>query len=397
MRLLMSLVAGLTTALTLADVGVAQADVALGSVIQPSGSTPQTCSSTPTPVISQATGDPALTFIVPAGGGVITQWQTDVTFSSPGSAVSLVVLKPGASDHVTVEAVDTQHVPASAPPGNIATFTPLSPIPAVEGEELGLYTAGECFWHGGSTPSADTLNAYAPPTTPVAGDDLSPATAPSPGGFVLDLAATLVTTQDAAVTTSASPPVATVGNLALLSSSIRNAGTVPGSIKFTDTVPTGLTIDSAVAGSGTCAVAGQAVSCQIVDLPAGQSAPVNIVVTPSAAHTYTNNVSVSPLTIPNDPNTSNNAASASLVVTSAIERPRCAVPSLSRTPPSVAKHVLGLLHCKVGRTRTAFSNSVPNGLVIRTTPGRGTYSAGRTISLQVSKGRKPRHKHKRHR
>jgi beta-lactam-binding protein with PASTA domain len=74
--------------------------------------------------------------------------------------------------------------------------------------------------------------------------------------------------------------------------------------------------------------------------------------------------------------------------------PKCTVPSLARTPLSVARSVLVLLQCKVGSVKSAFSATIAKGAVIKTAPRPGTYSQGTQISLHVSKGRKPRHKHK---
>jgi hypothetical protein len=274
----------------------------------------------------------------------------------------------------------------------VASFSLTHPIAAREGDTLGLYNnsgSATCYFHGGSTPVAATLTALTEPTAPAAGQTLSPPFGNSPGGYTMDVAATLEVVHDAAVTTSAAPANATAGSLGLLSSTVTDAGPSSGAITFTDTVPAGLTIDSAVAGSGSCSTTGQQVTCTISGLAPGQSAPVNIVVTPTAAKSYTNTVSVATA---NDPNAGNNTASATFTVAAAPPAPKCVVPSLKRTPLSTAKRVLKLLGCKVGKTRKAHSTSVNKGLVIKTSPKAGTYPAGKTVSLTVSSGpRKKKH------
>jgi Domain of unknown function DUF11 len=100
--------------------------------------------------------------------------------------------------------------------------------------------------------------------------------------FTLDLAATLVNQQDAGVTTSTPVTSALPGNAALLASTVTNLGPASLPITFTDDIPSGLQIDSVVAGSGSCATSGPQVTCTISGLAPGQSTPVDIVVTPTA-------------------------------------------------------------------------------------------------------------------
>ncbi len=45
-------------------------------------------------------------YTVPAGGGVITQWQTNTTGDAAGATLTLVVLRPGASGTATVVGTD---------------------------------------------------------------------------------------------------------------------------------------------------------------------------------------------------------------------------------------------------------------------------------------------------
>jgi hypothetical protein len=211
---------------------------------------------------------------------------------------------------------------------------------------------------------------------------------------LVDVAATFApSNEDAGVTTSAGPANAAVGRSALLSSTVGNGGPGIDPITFADKVPAGLTIDSAAAGDGTCSTSGQTVTCRINGLPVGQSVPVDVVVTPSAAGTYANSVSVAVAAGTTDPNTSNNTASATLTVgpaVSAVSPVKCVVPKLKGTPSGIAKTVLKELGCKVKLTRR-HSSTVHKGLVIKTKPGAGTYANLKTVTLIVSSGPKKKH------
>jgi len=195
----------------------------------------------------------------------------------------------------------------------------------------------------------------------------------------------LLPDQDAGVSTATSPATAAVGDYALLSSLVTNYGPYDAPIVFTDTVPAGLSINAAAAGSGDCTSSGQTVACRI-SIASGASAPVNIVVTPSAAGSYSNKASVAVGQGQHDPNPGNDSASATLTAVAAASTPTCAVPALKRTPLSVAKKVLGLLHCKVGKAKQVHSRAIPKGQVIRTTPKPGTYTQDRVVALTVSSG-----------
>lgn len=191
--------------------------------------------------------------------------------------------------------------------------------------------------------------------------------------------------RDVAVSTSTAPTTAVAGDFALLSSIVTNHGRVTAVVAFTDTVPAGLTVVSAAAGSGSCTILGQTVACKMLVDPA-DSAPVNVVVTPTAAGTYSNSVSVAAADGQTDPNSGNDRASATLAVSAATPPPTCTVPSLKRTPMPVARRVLGLLHCKAGKAKRVHSRGVATGQVIRTTPQPGTYKEGKIVALTVSSG-----------
>jgi len=340
---------------------------------------------------------------------VITQWQTNTTGDAAGATPTLVVLRPGASGTATVVGTDTETIPSPLPAGGVATFNLPQPIAVGAGDALALYGSRNaiCYSSGISTPSKDTVIAYPFSSAPTAGQTLSSSGGggSSPPRTTLNVAAAVVQGEDAGVTTSASSGTL-AGGQAPLSSTVTNAGPLSGPITFTDNVPAGLTVTAAVAGQGTCTVSGQQVTCTVGGLNPGTSVPVDIVVVVASAGSFGNSVAVS--TARPDPNASNNAATATLVVAavpvvnpvvSSPSAPKCVVPNLRSTPKPIATRVLTLLGCKVGRTRSVHDRRVPRGDVIRTAPGAGTYAHGRTVGLKVSSGPpkkvKKRHAHTR--
>jgi uncharacterized repeat protein (TIGR01451 family) len=358
----------------------------LGITSQPSGSTTFGCTGA---VIAQGTDDSTTPYHVPAGGGQISQWQTVTTGDTPGAALTFAVLRSAGSGNYTVVGADSETIPNPLPSGGVASYSLSPPIQVQSGDTLALYAGSgvQCYFEGGSTPVGNSLIALAdssPP--PSAGQTVTMMGTPSPPGFTLNLAATLGPgIQDAAVTTTG-PSGASAGQAALFSSTVTNNGPGGRAITFTDTVPSGMTIDSAVAGSGSCSVSGQTVTCTISGLATGQSAPVAVVATPSSPGSYTNRVSVAPPSGATDPNTANNSASATLNVGLSLPA-KCVVPKLKGASSSLAKRVLKDLGCKV-KTTKAHSNSVRKGSVVKTKPGPGKYPYRKRITLAVSSGPK---------
>lgn len=405
--------AGVVVALGFVFTGVASADMTLGLVTQPSGSSPGGCSSgapaPPHPTLVQSAQDPTTPYFAPASGAV-TQWQTNVTGDTPGAALTFAVMRPASGGDYTVVGADNETIPNPLPAGDVATFKLSAPIAVEAGDTLALYSSSAgvvCFFSGGSTPSGDNVISAddpAPPPSPGQTLTSSPPCFPG-GGCTLDVAATLAPAiQDAGVSTTAGPSNATAGYPALLSSTVTNAGPGSSPITVTDSVPAGLTINGTAAAPGACTTSGQKVTCTITGLGVGQSGIVDIVVTPTASGNYANGVSTavnSPFT---DPNPANDSASATLTVqpkpvaTGSTPPPpplKCAVPKLKGLSLPFVKHLLHLLNCTAGRVHHTHSRSVRKGHVIRTSPGAGTYAAGHKVALVVSSGppKKKRHKH----
>jgi len=380
----------LSAALLLAGAASASANATLGSTSIPSGSSATGCN---TAVIAEPTSDPSTPYTIPSAG-TITQWQVNTTGDTAGAQISLVILRSAGASTYSVVGVDSETLPNPLPAGNIASFTVATPIAVASGDILGLFSSAAvaCYYSAGSTPAADTLIGLTSASTPVAGQTL-PVSGSSGASFELDLSATLNTTMDAGVTASSAPAAPAVGSLATLSATVSNAGPNSSPITFTDGVPAGLTIDSAVAGSGTCSIASQTVTCTITGLAPGQTSTVSIVVTPTAVGTYTNTVSVTPVSA-TDPNAANNSASASVTVGAMLLTPKCVIPNLKGITASFAKTVLGLLGCTIGKVTRAASRTIPKGSVISANPGASTVAAGTAVALEVSSGSLKKRKRK---
>jgi Domain of unknown function DUF11/PASTA domain len=215
-----------------------------------------------------------------------------------------------------------------------------------------------------------------------------------------NVGATLATlAYDAGLSLSAGPSNAVVGQPAVLSATVTNHGPFSGPITFTDPVPTGLTVDYAAVSSGSCSTntAVNIVTCTLANVAVGQSENVGIVVTPESAQTFSDAGTVGIVSGATDPNPANNNARATLNVGAAAAAARCVVPKLGGASLALTKKLLPPLGCKVGKVKKATSKSVAKGDVISTSPGAGTYVAGKSIAITASSGKpKPKPKKKKH-
>ncbi len=223
---------------------------------------------------------------------------------------------------------------------------------------------------------------------------------PPLSSYLLDAAANLEQSVDAGIVGSAAPATITAGGASEYAFTVLNSGVSNGSVTFTDGVPAGLTILSAVAGGGGCSTAGQTVSCTIPSLGAGQSVPVSIIVSAPNAGSFSDTATVSGVSGSlTDTNPGNNTASTTLNVNAPALGPvvpvvQCKVVQLAGVPLSVAKLVIPALNCKLGKVTSKASKSVRKGYVISTTPRSGaTLAAGSAVSVVTSSG-PPKKKHK---
>jgi hypothetical protein len=206
----------------------------------------------------------------------------------------------------------TETLPGVISSDGVLTFKLTTPIPVTSGDTFAVSatSAGNtvnCVWN--ETSGTDEVFAAAITPPPTIGQSVNPFV--SIPAELADLAVILgPASQDVSVSATTGPGNAQVGNEALLSATVTNGGPGTNPITFTDTVPTGLTIDAVAAAGGSCTTKAQVVTCTVSGLAVGASAPVEIVVTPTAQATYQNSVSVSAGTGVTDPNAANNNVSA---------------------------------------------------------------------------------------
>ena len=104
----------------------------------------------------------------------------------------------------------------------------------------------------------------------------------------------IATSADLSITKTDSPDPVQVGQALTYILTVRNDGpTDATAVSVTDTLPAGVTFDSATASQGTCSQAAATVTCALGNLATGAQASATIVVTPTAAGSITNAASVS--------------------------------------------------------------------------------------------------------
>lgn len=392
MRLIVRLAAMLSLTAVAGLVGVAQADaLTLGNTTLPSGATPNTCTTGGATAEALQTGtDSAYDYTVPTGGGQITSWSFNTTGATAGTPYGLVVARPAGGGY-TIVGSDLETVPAS--PGGIVTFTLSTPITVQAGDILGVLLTGassaECYYENGSLTASDVLGVAEGGSTSN-GTPLS--IAASQADTVTDVSATLVQSEDAGVVQQVLPGSITSGGVAAFVLSVSDAGPGSAPVTVTDSVPSGLTIQSVSAGSATCSITGQVVSCSVPSAPS----TIAIIVSAATPGSYANVASVQAALT--DPNPANNISSEALTVTAppTVAPPTvalCHVVSLAGTPLSTAKTVITALGCKVGKVTKKTSKHVPKGDVISNTPHAGIVALGTSISIIESSG-KPKPKKK---
>jgi Domain of unknown function DUF11/PASTA domain len=313
-------------------------------------------------------------YVVPAGGGLITGWST--SFGPAGAPVELLITHPPSGMNFTVVGVDPETFPSS---GSVADFTLSHPITVQAGDILGLFYTGNsntrCAF---SSPSSSDVVSAGIASGASPGSTLTAST--SFASAFTNVSATLIQSSDMAITGAATPSAVNTGDLANFAFQV--TATPAGAGTLTDTLPTGLKPVAASTGTGACTITGQAISCPISEAPA----TVNITVQGTAPGTYTNTVQVANSIT--DTNPGNNTASVSLGVVNPPPTPQCTVPKLKGAPVSVAKAVLPLVNCKVGKVTKAKSKSVRKGNVISTNPKGGSKrAAGTKVAIKSSSGK----------
>jgi Domain of unknown function DUF11/PASTA domain len=328
----------------------------------------------------EQTASMTATYVVPAPGGVITSWST--SFGPPGAPVELVVSSPfnsASTPTSDVRGIDAETLPSPLPASNVSTFTLTHPTGVQAGDVFGLfYTNGantRCAFGGAASDGG--LAGY---DQPVQGGHLS---GPFPlTNSLVNVTVNVVQTNDVGLSAATRPSTIALGDLADLAFKV--SGGPAASATFTDVVPAGLVPVSASTGNGSCTISSQSVSCALSSVPSN----VDITVQGSSPGMYTDSGQVTN-PVP-DTNLANNSASATLAVVS--PGPGCTVPKLRGFPLRLAKQVIPLVHCRVGKVKRVASSRIPKGDVIATSPAAGrTSPAGTAVAITVSAGRHGRH------
>lgn len=114
------------------------------------------------------------------------------------------------------------------------------------------------------------------------------------------------TSADLSVTKTASPDPVIVNEELTYTITVTNLGPDPVTdAEAVDTLPAGVTLESAISGQGSCVEASGVVTCAIGAMSVGQTVVITIVVTPGATGELVNNVTVDSSL--DDPNTGNNS------------------------------------------------------------------------------------------
>jgi uncharacterized repeat protein (TIGR01451 family) len=390
-------VAGLAVSGLFAVMACSASALTLGTTTFPSGAKAGGCMSG---FFVQTATDSSYQYEVPSGGGQISSWSASTSEAAPGTPLTLLLLRHSGTGYKVV-GFDSETLPNPLPVSGIATFNISSPITVTGEEVLGLYSSAAtvaCYFSGGTIPAADTISAQLPAGPPSVGTVYTPTVANAPG-FLINVSAELTQSLDAGIAGSAAPATVTAGGAAEYAFTVSNSGVSTAPVTFTDAVPGGLTILSAVAGSGICSTAGPTVTCTISGLHPGSSAPVSIIVSAPTAGKYADAATVAASLT--DPNPANNVAVATLTVNAPPAPPpaACKTIALGGYPLSLAKLVIPALNCTVGKVTSKASKTVHKGLVISTSPGAGaTLAAGSAVNIVTSSGppKKKKKKKKKH-
>ncbi|HET8535955.1 MAG TPA: PASTA domain-containing protein [Solirubrobacteraceae bacterium] len=188
-------------------------------------------------------------------------------------------------------------------------------------------------------------------------------------------------TNDASVSATVTPSTIGVGDLAVISGTIGNAG--PG--QTSDAVlhiaaGPGLQIVSSL--PATACTFSTDLACTVGIVAKGASIPFIAVVkgTATGAHTLGASIAAS-----NDSNAANNAASSTVNVQNQVPLV-CTVPSLKGATKAFAKKLLAATHCKLGKTSRKKSKSGSRGTVIKQSKKpKSVLPAGSKVNVTLRK------------
>jgi uncharacterized repeat protein (TIGR01451 family) len=148
----------------------------------------------------------------------------------------------------------------------------------------------------------------------------------------------VTTNADLSLTKTDSPDPARVGEQVTYTLAVQNAGpSSAAAVTVTDTLPAGVTYESATTSQGSCSQAAGTVTCALGTLTNGAGATITVKIRPLSAGSITNQANVS--SSASDPVSGNNSASAPTTVDPAVgyARPRGATPLRAALVPAFAQ------------------------------------------------------------
>jgi hypothetical protein len=358
-----------------------------------------------TSVIAQLTGDPAAPYVVPADGQ-ITEWNTNQSQSGfvAGTQLGLVVLRAGQQGSYKVVGLDLQTLPVPLPPDGIASFQIANPIKVAAGDLLGLWspnTVPPACEYLGQFAASDSAIVLGPllsvlfpgQVVPVEGSQIF-------ASFLLDMAATLV------------PSTRGRGRQHHRRARQRDRGSAGRPVLDRDQRGFGRSADHVHRHGPRGArdrfrrgrvrrVRGDCADGDLHDQRSRARAERarghrrdahRRRELPERGEGCRHGADVGPERRQRHGVSSAVGGAGSCIRCANYAGDALRVPALGRIPAPFARRVLGLLGCRVGAARRVHSKTVAKGNVIRSTPGAGTYSAGRVVTLQVSSGPVKRHR-----
>ena len=254
----------------------------------------------------------AETSITPAADLALSKTaEPDPVLAGTQLTYSLEIVNTGPQSATGVQVIDT------LPPG--VTYDSATPSQGSCSQSSGTVTCGLGTITNGQSATVEikvrpqnpgsVLN-QASVTSDVADPDLQNNEA--------DSATAVNSAADLSLTKSDSPDPVPAGQLLTYSLTAHNAGPSSATgVELVDTLPSGVTFDSATPTQGTCSPASSTVSCALGTIASGTNATISIRVRPQGAGSITNNATVSSSIF--DPNSADNSASAETTVNPAAD------------------------------------------------------------------------------
>jgi Domain of unknown function DUF11/PASTA domain len=330
---------------------------------------------------------------VPAGGGIITSIGTNS--SETGGHISLKLFRLNAGKGTVVFTTTSIAVQAGA--NTVAVHVPVS-----GGEVVGMYTpdGADCAVGGGSAAVKNGLGSDPGVGTEITPDSTAPATVAvfatfepdaDHDGFGDETEDTCPTdpaihtgpcVTDLTATQTVTPTTIGVGDVAVATVTLANGSTgLAQGVTLKAAGTPGLQVVGMFPGNG-CSFTPD-LACSFGSLVGGANSVAAVVVrgVTAGAQTLTSTVA----TTGNDPNAGNNAAATKVTVERRVAL-KCNVPSLKGLTKAIAKRLLTVANCKLGKATKKAAKKGTTGTVIKQSKKAGSkLKAGSKVNVTLKK------------